>query len=210
MRSYQAILVSAVLFFGAVFLLLSPGYGNNIGSDLVTLQEDFRSLDDGTVVDINRGLLWQRCSRGQSYADRKCVGAPEAVAIAMAGYHCSHLELAGRKWRLPADAELKILYSFIYYYQNLPPEEIEVEEEKPKEATETAAEATVDELLEPEEKAPEEEVPLFPEEALQGDYWSGDSMVDAGGVWNIVHNFNAGYPLGVKTGEYLVRCVTDF
>jgi hypothetical protein len=67
----------------------------------------YRSNDNGTVHDLQRHLIWMRCSIGQTWQDGQCLGAPEtttwedALATANASGFADHTD-----WRLPTLHEL--------------------------------------------------------------------------------------------------------
>ncbi|MBE7412929.1 MAG: DUF1566 domain-containing protein [Leptospiraceae bacterium] len=69
-------------------------YGNNLTEN-----------GDGTVKDNVTGLIWQKCSNGQSGSN--CSGAASSDLWANALSACSGLSLAGKSWRLPNINELK-------------------------------------------------------------------------------------------------------
>jgi hypothetical protein len=65
----------------------------------------FTDNNDGTVKDNATGLIWQKCSKGQTGAD--CSGGSATAATwTTALTDCSGLTLAGRTWRLPTVNEL--------------------------------------------------------------------------------------------------------
>ncbi|PJZ51842.1 adhesin [Leptospira adleri] len=75
----------------------------------------FVDLNDGTVLDNRTGLIWQKCTKGQTWSSAfpDCsVGAtiPENWNSALGT--CNHLNLAGRIWRLPNINELRSLIDF--------------------------------------------------------------------------------------------------
>lgn len=68
----------------------------------------FSTDNRGLAEDKNTGLLWYRCSAGQSYKNSECKGETlhlnwdEAVAFAK-----EFSEKSGKKWRIPSKKELK-------------------------------------------------------------------------------------------------------
>ncbi len=65
------------------------------------------SVTDGgdTITDNTSGLVWQRCSKGQS--GTSCTGVADSTQIQSgAASYCAGLSLAGRTWRLPSRREL--------------------------------------------------------------------------------------------------------
>jgi hypothetical protein len=81
--------------------------GDN-GTNQSGVARGYSDNGDGTVTDIATGLVWQKCSKGQTGAD--CSGgAATTETWANAGTYCSTLTLAGRTWRLPSRQELETL-----------------------------------------------------------------------------------------------------
>jgi len=80
----------------------------------------YQSGDDGTyqkgiartfVTGGTTGLLWQKCSAGQSnYAN--CSGTAQTYAWDGANSYCISLNLSGKTWRLPTINELKSLVDY--------------------------------------------------------------------------------------------------
>lgn len=61
---------------------------------------NFSDNGDGTIIDHATGLVWQKCSRGQTN-DSTCSGSSSNADWAMAVSYCNGLTLASRTWRLP-------------------------------------------------------------------------------------------------------------
>lgn len=62
--------------------------------------------DNGdTITDTRTGLVWQKCSNGQSGASCGTGSATTATWTAAITY-CNNLNLAGKTWRLPSKNEL--------------------------------------------------------------------------------------------------------
>ncbi|MCB1316263.1 MAG: DUF1566 domain-containing protein [Leptospiraceae bacterium] len=60
-----------------------------------------------TITDIVTGLVWERCSKGQTGTG--CSGVASSTETqAQADSYCSTLTLAGRSWRLPSIRELTL------------------------------------------------------------------------------------------------------
>ncbi len=76
--------------------------GTSVSSNSIFLDNK-----DGTVTDINRSLVWQKCSIGQSATD--CSGTATTSTWANSLLACNSLTLAGKSWRLPNINELKTL-----------------------------------------------------------------------------------------------------
>ena len=68
----------------------------------------FTDNNDGTVKDNGTGLVWQKCSIGQTYSDGDCTGTEEVVNWQNALSRCNALPAySGKNWRLPNINELK-------------------------------------------------------------------------------------------------------
>ncbi len=76
---------------------ISRGYTNNA---------------DGTVTDQATGLIWQRCSIGQTFTFTGCSGSASTMNWSTAGSTCASLNFAGRSWRLPSYEELETLVDY--------------------------------------------------------------------------------------------------
>ena len=74
----------------------------------------FSSIDngDGTIKDNATGLIWQKCSRGQTN-DTTCSGTATTATWTNAITYCSGLSLVGRTWRLPQNNELMTIVDTI-------------------------------------------------------------------------------------------------
>ena len=68
----------------------------------------FTDNSDGTVTDGATGLVWQKCSRGQT-ADATCSGTATTANWQTALTYCKDLTLNSRTWRLPSINELKTI-----------------------------------------------------------------------------------------------------
>ncbi len=73
----------------------------------------FSDRGDGTVKDNGTGLVWQKCSKGQSATD--CSGPATKVYWQEALQYCRTLSLAGKSWRLPSVNELKSIVDYSVY-----------------------------------------------------------------------------------------------
>ena len=69
----------------------------------------FTDNGDGTVKDNGTGLIWQKCSMGQTYSGGTCTGEATDDPWKSSLAYCAGLTLAGRSWRLPNVNELKSL-----------------------------------------------------------------------------------------------------
>lgn len=66
----------------------------------------FAENGNGTVTDLATGLVWQKCSWGQTGSD--CSGSSVSfVTWSVALNNCNGLSLSSRTWRLPNIAELR-------------------------------------------------------------------------------------------------------
>jgi hypothetical protein len=72
----------------------------------------FTDNQDGTITDNGTGLVWQKCSEGQSATD--CSGLAVTVNWQSALQYCRALDLANRAWRLPNGNELKSIVDYAY------------------------------------------------------------------------------------------------
>ncbi len=66
----------------------------------------FTNNGDGTVIDSNTGLIWQKCSYGQTDVTGCTDGAVTRTWTAALSY-CEALTLGGKTWRLPNINELR-------------------------------------------------------------------------------------------------------
>ncbi|RHX86928.1 DUF1566 domain-containing protein [Leptospira stimsonii] len=75
----------------------------------------FTDLGDGTVRDNRTNLVWQKCTKGQTWSSTSpdcLVGAAVPENWGQALNTCKTLNLAGRIWRLPNINELRSLLDF--------------------------------------------------------------------------------------------------
>lgn len=80
------------------------------------IKEDNKYLDnsDGTILDLNRNLQWQKCSWGQNHFDN-CTGTAEETTWQEAINICNNLVLADKNdWHLPNNNELESLVNIRY------------------------------------------------------------------------------------------------
>ncbi|MCH8551228.1 MAG: DUF1566 domain-containing protein [Natronospirillum sp.] len=71
-----------------------------------TPSDRFRAAGDQSMVrDLQTGLVWQRCSLGQQWNGRSCVGNPAEMRWEEAAMAASQLN----GWRLPSTEELLTL-----------------------------------------------------------------------------------------------------
>lgn len=82
-------------------------------SNFLSAGARFTDNGDGTVRDNGTGLLWQKCSYGQSTPDCSGIGGTRTWQQSL--QYCRNLPLAGRSWRLPNVNELKSIVDFSSY-----------------------------------------------------------------------------------------------
>lgn len=61
------------------------------------------------VIDTDQSLVWQRCSRGQTYTDERCAGAAKQVSFLEAQAAARAQKSQQCPWRLPRFHELSAL-----------------------------------------------------------------------------------------------------
>lgn len=72
--------------------------------------------NDGTILDLDTSLVWQRCSAGQTNLTTCSGGTDLVVDWFGAISYCQGLNLAGRTWRLPNANELRSLLDYYLTY----------------------------------------------------------------------------------------------
>ncbi|EMF92336.1 PF07603 family protein [Leptospira santarosai str. ST188] len=75
----------------------------------------FSDFNDGTVKDNRTGLVWQKCSVGQTWSSASALcntGSITSHNFVSALYTCRNLNLNGRIWRLPNVHELRSILDF--------------------------------------------------------------------------------------------------
>ncbi len=111
---------AANVFFSAYYASFSAGTVPSGGGDKDERNEylrcvsgssslserSFRDNGDGTVTDNGTGLVWQKCSAGQSGADCS-TGTASQHTWENAVSYCNGLSVAGKSWRLPNVNEVK-------------------------------------------------------------------------------------------------------
>ncbi len=86
-----------------------------VRGDSVVAPDQFIDNHDGTVTDIRTGLMWQKCSMGQTYDVETgfCDGTPQEYTWPEALSACEDLTLASyTDWRLPNINELQSIYDY--------------------------------------------------------------------------------------------------
>lgn len=82
-----------------------------------TPNTDFSDNGDGTVTHHTTGLIWQRCSLGQSWDGSNCTGRAGSFTWAKALAAAAQNTLAGfSDWRLPNKNELASIVEYRCYY----------------------------------------------------------------------------------------------
>jgi uncharacterized protein (TIGR02145 family) len=161
--------------------------------------ENYTDNGDGTVTDTKTGLIWQRCSAGQNN-DEACSGEAKLFTWDDALKACSSLQLAGKKWRLPAMEELK---SLIYCSDGTKTEDIkDIGDGHPNRCGWSGGDRYGKEYLQPTIN-----IKAFPETVATA-YWSSSSYVPyTPNAWLV--SFNDGsVPDTNKPVLYYVRCVS--
>lgn len=83
-----------------------------VSAPTIPAADSFVDNGDGTILDEVTGLIWQKCSNGQTN-DSSCSGASAPAASWSAALaYCNSLSLNGRNWRLPNVNELHSLQDF--------------------------------------------------------------------------------------------------
>lgn len=76
-----------------------------------TPSRDFKIMQDGTAIHVNTGLIWARCSVGQTLQGNACIGVASKAAFAEA-FELARLAnesnfLSANNWHLPTVDELR-------------------------------------------------------------------------------------------------------
>ncbi len=93
-----------------VVLLVTDNAAATCSTDIASSTQDFTLHDDGTVTHKPTGLMWMRCSLGQSWDGSFCTGISlsyswiNALAAAQSHSFAGHSD-----WRLPNKNELASL-----------------------------------------------------------------------------------------------------
>jgi hypothetical protein len=110
-RTHDSSIYSSLLLL--LLLLLPSGALAQSCKDSIratTPDANFILRDNGTVTHRTTGLMWMRCSLGQSWDGRTCSGTAAAVSWGDALRAAAATEFAGyRDWRLPNKNELESL-----------------------------------------------------------------------------------------------------
>ncbi len=88
----------------------------NTAITATTPSADFSDNGDGTVTHHKTGLIWQRCSLGQSWDGTDCTGSATAFTWQQALAASAQNTLAGfSDWRLPNKNELASIVEYRCY-----------------------------------------------------------------------------------------------
>ncbi len=109
-----AIALSALLLAANVQASsLCAGGNENTAIAASTPSADFSDNGDGTVTHHTTGLIWQRCSLGQSWDGTDCTGSATAFTWAEALAAAAQDALGGfSDWRLPNKNELASIVEY--------------------------------------------------------------------------------------------------
>lgn len=92
----------------------SPYYVRCVAGPTGAYNLSFSDRGDGTIAEIDNGLVWQKCSMGQNN-DAACSGTLTTVNWVGALAYCQGLSLGGRSWRLPNENELRSIVAYSNY-----------------------------------------------------------------------------------------------
>jgi hypothetical protein len=101
------------LYFSSDVFSVTPDNGNNnlrarCVSGVPLRTGNFRVISGSSVLDMDTGLVFTRCSAGQN--DPDCTGSPETKSWQQALQYCDSLSKDGRRWRLPAFHEMMVVF----------------------------------------------------------------------------------------------------
>ena len=103
--SLQSLLVTTLLSTAAVAQTC------NVNILPTTPSDNFTVSNNGTVTDNKTGLIWMRCSLGQTWTGSECSGSPVAYTWKEALTEGKEQVFAGSSlWRLPNIKELGSIY----------------------------------------------------------------------------------------------------
>ncbi|MCP5495272.1 MAG: DUF1566 domain-containing protein [Leptospiraceae bacterium] len=101
---------------GNILSLLKTGQATSYlsgddGTHQKSLDRSYTDNNDGTIIDNNTKLIWQKCSYGQNN-DSSCTGNASKLNLNDSMNYCKELNLIGRKWELPNVYELFTIVNF--------------------------------------------------------------------------------------------------
>lgn len=77
---------------------------------LSLIAQSFTDIKNGTIKDVDTGLIWQKCSAGQNW-EKNCDGDSTMMNWESANKYCMELGLAGLEWKLPSYKEMRTILS---------------------------------------------------------------------------------------------------
>jgi hypothetical protein len=185
--------ISAIPAPGRFLACLALGLGalaSGVWTSSASAEPPARFVDpgDGTVIDRDTGLRWQKCSYGQRYDGRLCTGTAIRIRWHDALDRCGELSARtdrasaaglppGGDWQLPLQKDLESLL-----------------------------------VYRPDGARPFIDLDFFPS-SFPLRYWSGSSQIDSRGTSGVVVNFLEGSVytehagVGDSDGKNYVRCV---
>lgn len=89
---------------------LACGLTRQDGDLQMGITRSYTDNGDGTITDNTTGLIWQKCSIGQT--SPSCTGTASTFQWSSAASQCTSLTLAGKTWRLPNVEELQTLVDY--------------------------------------------------------------------------------------------------
>ena len=94
-----------------------PCAGTGQDGEYIINPMSYTDNGNGTVTDNNTGLIWQKCSVGQSN-DATCSGTASTRTWSQATTACTALNLGGHQtgWRLPTKTELINIVDYSTWY----------------------------------------------------------------------------------------------
>jgi len=110
--------------FYPTYIQSSIGFGNYtdmhylrcVATPRNTFIKRFIDQLDGTILDLDSGLLWQKCTAGQPNVASCSGGTDSAFVWSAAINYCQNLSLAGKTWRLPNANELISLKDYRFNF----------------------------------------------------------------------------------------------
>lgn len=100
------------LIFNLAMCFTLPAMSQTCKPDSIPMtgmEEQFVDNDDGTVTDIVAGLIWQKCSQGQTFENGGCVGTPTNFATWQEALSAAKVSYESNGYRMPNIKELNTL-----------------------------------------------------------------------------------------------------